>query len=70
MKFYVGMDVHSKESVFVMMDAKGKRRAQGTLTTMEEGLREWQARYQVRRETAVAVESGTLAFLSRGTCGP
>jgi transposase len=62
MKYYVGMDVHSKESVFVMADTKGKIRAQGTLATTVEGLQRWQAHYQVPRETPVAVESGTLAF--------
>lgn len=62
MKYYVGMDVHSKESVFVMMDTKGKIQAQGTLPTTEKGLREWQTRHEVRTGTAVAIESGTLAF--------
>src|SRR5262249_15832496 len=62
MKYYVGMDVHSKESVFVMADTKGKLRAQGTLATTVEGLRRWQVHYQVPRETPIAVESGTLAF--------
>ena len=60
MKYYVGMDVHSKESVFVMMEAKGKLRAQGTLVTTIAGFQAWQQRYQVPRGTAVALESGTL----------
>ena len=45
-----------------MMDAKGKIQAQGTLPTTEQGLREWQTRSAVRKGTAVAIESGTLAF--------
>src|SRR5262245_3945053 len=56
------MDVHSKESGFVRMDGKGKIRAQGTLATTEKGVREWQTRYEVRNGTAVARESGALAF--------
>src|SRR5215475_6527289 len=62
MKYYVGMDDHSKESVFVMMDGKGKIHAPGTFPTTAEGLGEWQTRYHIRKATAVAVESGTLAF--------
>jgi hypothetical protein len=45
MKYDVGMDVHSEESVFVMADGKGKSRAQGTLATTPEGFQEWQAYY-------------------------
>jgi transposase len=64
MQYYVGMDVHSKESVFVMVDRKGKLRAQGTLVTTVEGFQAWQQHYQVPSGTAVALESGTVAFFA------
>jgi hypothetical protein len=44
-QYYVGMDVHSKESVFVMMDGKGKLCAQGVLATTPEGFQRWQGQY-------------------------
>jgi transposase len=64
MPYYVGLDVHSKESVFVMMDKKGKLRAQGALATTPEGFQRWQEHHQVPRGTAVALESGTVAFFA------
>jgi hypothetical protein len=56
------MEVHSKESVFVLRDGKGKIQAQGTLPTTEKGWCEGQTRYEGRNGTAVARESGALAF--------
>ena len=64
MKYYVGMDVHSKESVFVMADGTGKLCAQGALATTPEGFQRWQEHYQVPCGTAVALESGTMAFFA------
>jgi transposase len=64
MQYYVGMDVHSKESVFVMMDGKGKLRAQGALATTPEGFQRWQGQYPGPRGTAVALESGPVAFVA------
>ena len=63
-QYYVGMDVHSKESVFMMMDGKGKRCAQGALSTTLEGFQRWQEQYRVPRGTEVALESGTVAFFA------
>jgi transposase len=45
-----------------MMDGRWQIHAQGTLATTADGLREWQTHYHIRKATAVAVESGTLAF--------
>jgi transposase len=61
-QYYVGMDVHSKESVFVLADGKGKVKAQGKLATTAEGFHVWQVQHQVPSGTSVALESGTVAF--------
>jgi transposase len=61
-QYYVGLDVHSKESVFVIADGQGKLCAQGAVATTPEGFQRWQAHYQLASGTAVALESGTMAF--------
>lgn len=40
MKVYVGMDVHSKECVFVAQDENGKLLREGRIPTSIEGLRQ------------------------------
>ena len=41
MERYVGLDVHSKASVFVIQDGHGQVMAQGALATTPEGFRRW-----------------------------
>jgi hypothetical protein len=53
-QYYVGLDVQSKESVFVLMDDKGKVPPQGTMATTGEGFPRWQAQSQLPNGTAVA----------------
>ena len=42
-RYYVGLDVHSQQSVFVIEDAKGQRVAQGAVPTTLAGFTHLQA---------------------------
>ena len=59
---YVGLDVHSKRSVFVAQDEEGQLVGEGTIDTTVEGLREMRDRLGLVGDTPVALESGTVAF--------
>ena len=59
---YVGLDVHSKQSVFVIADAAGTVIAEGEVPTTPVGLAELRDRYGVAAQTPVALETGTSAF--------
>lgn len=61
-RYYVGLDVHSKQSVFVIQDHSGKVVAEGTIPTTVSALRELRDRYGLERGTAVGLETGTVAF--------
>jgi transposase len=61
-KYYVGLDVHSKNSAFVIEDEGGKVIARGEVATTLEGFSQLQATYQLARGTRVALETGTVAF--------
>jgi transposase len=61
-RYYVGLDVHSKKSAFVIEDNGGKVIAQGEVATTPEGFSQLQATYQLARGTRVALETGTVAF--------
>jgi transposase len=60
--YYVGLDVHSKESVFVIQSAKGKLVAQGAVPTTPQGLGQLRAEHHLPEGTPVALETGTVAF--------
>jgi transposase len=62
MECYVGLDVHSKASVFVIQDGHGQVMAQGALTTTPEGFRRWDDAQHLPPGTPVALETGTMAF--------
>lgn len=62
MKVYVGMDVHSKECVFVAQDESGKMVRDGRIPTSIEGLRQLREKYELPEGTQVALETGTTAF--------
>jgi len=65
-KYYVGLDVHSKNSAFVIEDEGGKVIARGEVATTLEGFSQLQATYQLARGTRVALETGTVAvFVAR-----
>ena len=60
MEAYAGMDVHSKECVFEVQNSQGTIIARGSVATTEAGLGEFAA--LCPPGTAVALESGTVAF--------
>jgi transposase len=62
MECYVGLDVHSKASVFVIQDGRGQVMAEGEVPTTPEGFRRWHEAQQLPAATPVALESGTVAF--------
>jgi hypothetical protein len=62
MECYVGLDVHSKASVFVIQDGHGQVMAQGEMPTTPEGLRRWYDAQHLPAGTPVALETGTVAF--------
>jgi len=61
-KYYVGLDVHSKQSTFVIEDDAGRVIAQGEVPTTPDGFSRLQATYQLAPGTQVALETGTVAF--------
>ena len=64
MKSYVGRDVHSKSSVFVIQDERGEELGRGEVPTSEEGFAALRLRFRLRASTPVALESGTMAFFA------
>jgi transposase len=62
MECYVGLDVHSKASVFVIQGGRGQVLAQGEVPTTPEGFRRWHEAQRLPAGTAVALETGTVAF--------
>jgi hypothetical protein len=59
---YVGLDVHSKQSVFVIADAAGTVTAEGAVPTTPAGLAALRDRHALAPQTPVALETGTSAF--------
>jgi transposase len=64
MKSYVGLDVHSKSSVFVIQDERGEEVGRGEVPTSVEGFSLLRLRFRLRASTLVALESGTMAFFA------
>ena len=64
MKCYVGLDVHSKSSVFVIQDERGEELGRGEVPTSREGFSSLRLCFRLRGSTPVALESGTMAFLA------
>ena len=62
MKAYVGLDAHSKRSVFVIANAQGEVIGRGDVPTTPAGLATLRTEHQVAAGTPVALESGTVAF--------
>src|SRR3989442_15272749 len=75
MESYVGLDVHSKRSVFVIEAADGRVVARGDIPTTPAGFRQLREQPALAAETPVALETGTVAFyaargLARGGLRP
>ena len=64
MTMYVGLDVHSKQSVFVIENEGGTVMARGEVPTAE-GVRRLRDESRMPAGTRVALETGTTAFLRR-----
>jgi hypothetical protein len=62
MEMYVGLDVHSKQSVFVIEDEDGKVVARGEVPTSREGMERLRTEHALPAGTAVALETGTVSF--------
>ena len=50
MEMYVGLDVHSKRSVFVIEAADGRVVARGDIATTPAGLRQWRRQHELAAE--------------------
>ncbi len=61
-QYYVGLDVHSRESTFVIEDGAGRVTAQGEVPTTPAGLAHLRAAHCLPPDTPVALETGTVAF--------
>jgi transposase len=62
MESYVGLDVHSKSSVFVVQNAEGRVYARGEVATTPEGLARLRSEYGLAPGTPIGLETGTIAF--------
>src|SRR5437763_13260544 len=62
MESYVGLDVHSKRSVFVIEADDGRVVARGDIPTTPAGFRQLRQQHELAAETPVALETGTVAF--------
>jgi hypothetical protein len=60
--YYVGLDVHSRETVFAIQDPTGAVIGRGALPTTAEAFARMCHQYQLPAGTPVALETGTSAF--------
>ena len=61
-KYYVGLDVHSRQSTFVIEDEDGRVIAEGEVPTTRAALEHLRAAHHRASGTPVALETGTVAF--------
>ncbi len=61
-KFYVGLDVHSKDCVYAVQDERGTLIGEGSVSTAPEGLLLLRERFALPAGTTVGLETGTVAF--------
>ena len=62
MCIYIGLDVHSKQTVYAIQDGEGTLLAQGSVETTVEGVGEMLAKHNVPEATRVALESGSQSY--------
>jgi transposase len=62
--YYVGLDVHSRESVFVVQQADGAVIGRGCIPTDATGFQQLRDAHALPRGTPIALETGTLAFFA------
>ena len=70
MEAYVGLDAHSKRSVFVIANAQGEVIGRGDVPTTPAGLATLRTEHQLAAGTPVALESRTVAFFVAREVGP
>ena len=58
---YVGLDVHSKATVYVIEDAEGQVVGEGTIPTHRDGIRSMAEKHALEPGTQVCMESGASA---------
>jgi transposase len=61
-EYYVGLDVHTRESVFVVQRADGTVVGRGRVATDRAGFEGLRTRFGLPAATPVALETGTVAF--------
>ena len=61
-RYTVGLDVHSKQSVFAIQDAEGRFTARGSVPTTPEGFESLRTKHELPPGTRVGLETGTVAF--------
>ena len=61
MRMYIGLDVHSKQTTYVVQDEQGRVLEQGEFPTSEEGLGMVLNKLQAPPGTTVGLETGTQA---------
>jgi transposase len=61
MAIYIGLDVHSKQTVYVAQDQEGQLLGQGSVPTCGEGLRQVVRMLQAPAQTPIGLETGTQA---------
>lgn len=62
MKRYVGLDVHSKSTVYVVQDETGRVMGRGAVETTPSGLGDLREKMALEDGTEVGLETGTMAF--------
>ncbi len=62
--YYVGLDVHGRESVFVVQQADGVVIGRGCIPTDLTGFQQLRDQHALPSGTPVALETGTLAFFA------
>jgi hypothetical protein len=67
---YVGLDVHSRESVFVVQQADGVVIGRGCIPTDLTGFHQLRDQHALPSGTPVALETGTLAFFAARALAP
>jgi hypothetical protein len=60
--YYVGLDVHSRDSAFVIQDEGGTIVSRGVIPTTPEGFMRLRDEHPLPAGTIVALETGTSAF--------
>src|SRR5438128_7329241 len=62
MEAYVGLDTHSKRSVYVIANGAGDVVARGEVPTTPAGFATLRSEHRLAPGTPVALETGTMAF--------